>query len=145
MTEARGSRRLGRSIVAILTGIITGVALSIGSDLGIHVFSYLPPLGERASDGSLAVATVYRTVWGILGSYLTARLAPYRPMLHAMVLGTLGLVASAAGAIATWNKGPAFGPHGYPVALIVLAIPTAWTGGRWRELQILKATISADG
>jgi hypothetical protein len=40
------------------------------------------------------------------------------------------------GAAVTWNKGPAFGPHWYPVALIVLAMPTAWAGAKIREAQI---------
>jgi hypothetical protein len=136
MNETQSATRLGRSIAAVLAGIVTGIVLSVGTDLVMHAMGYLPPLGERASDGSLAVATVYRTVYGVLGAYITARLAPYRPMLHAMVLGSLGFVVSGAGAAATWNKGPAFGPHWYPVALVVLALPAAWVGGRWREAQI---------
>jgi hypothetical protein len=40
------------------------------------------------------------------------------------------------GAVVTWNKGPVFGPHWYPVALIMLAMPTAWAGGRLREMQL---------
>ena len=120
----------------MLAGMVTGIVLSLGTDLLMHAIGYLPPLGQRASDGSLVAATIYRTVYGVLGAYLTARLAPCRPMLHALVLGALGLVASTAGAAATWNKGPAFGPHWYPLALIVLALPTAWAGGQARELQL---------
>ena len=44
--------------------------------------------------------------------------------------------ASTAGAVVTWNKGPVFGPHWYPVALVVLAIPTAWAGGKIRLAQL---------
>jgi hypothetical protein len=51
-------------------------------------------------------------------------------MLHSMVLGALGFVVSILGAVATWHGGPAFGPHWYPVALVVLALPTAWVGAR---------------
>jgi hypothetical protein len=141
MNETQSPRRLGRSVAAVLAGVVTGIVLSIGTDLVMHALGYLPPLGERASDGSLAVATVYRTVYGVLGAYVTARLAPYRPMLHSMVLGALGLVASAAGAAATWNREPAFGPHWYPVALVVLALPTAWAGGRLREGPVSKAVV----
>jgi len=67
--------------------------------------------------GPLLLATVYRTVYGVLGSYIIARLAPDRPMQHALVGGFVGLVVSILGAAVTWNKGPAFGPHWYPVAL----------------------------
>jgi hypothetical protein len=51
-------------------------------------------------------------------------------MQHALAGGVVGLVLSTVGAAVTWNKGPAFGPHWYPIALVVLAMPTAWVGGR---------------
>jgi hypothetical protein len=88
------------------------------------------------SDGPLALATAYRAVFGVAGSYVAARLAPYRPMWHAMVAGFVGFIVSIAGAVVTWNRGPEFGPHWYPVALIVIALPCAWVGGRFRELQL---------
>ena len=138
MAEIQQPRGMGRSILAVIAGIIVAAVLSIASDLVMHVLGYLPPLGERATDGSLMFATIYRTIYGVLGAYVTARLAPRRPMKHVMVLGTLGLLVSIVGAAATWNKGPAFGPHWYPVALVVLALPTAWAGGRWREIQLMK-------
>jgi hypothetical protein len=72
----------------------------------------------------------------VAGAYLTARLAPSRPMMHALVLGALGFVASLVGAVVTWNKGAAFGPHWYPVGLVLLAMPQSWLGGRLRELQL---------
>jgi hypothetical protein len=50
--------------------------------------------------------------------------------------GFVGLALSTFGAAATWNKGPAFGPHWYPLALIVLALPTAWIGGKLRVMQL---------
>ncbi len=40
------------------------------------------------------------------------------------------------GAVATRNAGPAFGPHWYPIALIVTALPTAWLGGKLRVMQL---------
>lgn len=66
---------------------------------------------------------------GVAASYITARLAPDRPMQHALAGGFLGMVLAAVGAAVTWNKGPEFGPHWYPIALIVLALPCAWLGG----------------
>jgi hypothetical protein len=57
-------------------------------------------------------------------------------MAHALVGGLVGLVVSIVGAAVTWNKGPAFGPHWYPLALVVLAIPQAWAGGRLRLMQL---------
>jgi peptidoglycan/LPS O-acetylase OafA/YrhL len=75
-------------------------------------------------------------VFGVLGAYIAARLAPDRPMHHALWLGAIGLLASIVGAAVTWNKGPAFGPHWYPLALVVLALPQSWLGGKLREKQM---------
>jgi hypothetical protein len=86
--------------------------------------------------GALLLATIYRTIYGILSTYITARLAPNRPMQHALAGGFIGLVVSIVGAAVTWNKGPAFGPHWYPVALVVLAMPMAWAGGKLRVIQL---------
>src|SRR6516164_510705 len=35
-----------------------------------------------------------------------------------------------------WNKLPALGPKCYAIALLVLAIPTAWMGGALRLTQL---------
>jgi hypothetical protein len=85
----------------------------------------MPQSGHPAGSGPLLLATIYRTVYGVLGSYVAALFAPSRPMLHAMVLGFIGLVMSIAGAVVTWDRAAEFGPHWYPVALVVLALPTA--------------------
>jgi len=131
-------RRIGRSIGALLAGMFAGVILSLGTDVVLHAMGVFPPWGQSmvGYEGSLLLATVYRTVYGVAGSYLAARLAPDRPMLHAMILGIAALVVTTVGAIVTWNKGPAFGPHWYPLALIVLALPTAWVGGKLRLMQL---------
>jgi hypothetical protein len=129
-TSSQGRPNLVRSILAVIAGALVGILLSVGTDLVLQKVGFLPPLGTPASSPALAVATLYRTLYGILGAYLTARLAPTRPMLHVTILGSLGLIASLAGAISTWNKVSIYGPHWYPVALVVLALPTAWLGGR---------------
>ena len=138
MTETQPPRRIGRSILALLAGMVVGVALTLTTDEILHKIGVFPPWGASmvGFEGALLLATIYRTVYGVLSSYITARLAPNRPMGHALVGGLIGLLASAAGAAATWNKGPAFGPHWYPLALVVLALPTAWVGGMMRMKQL---------
>ena len=113
-----------------------GIVSTLGTDVVLHAVGVFPPWGASmvGFDGPLLLATVYRTVYGVLGSYIIARLAPDRPMQHALVGGFLGLAVSIVGAAVTWNKGPAFGPHWYPLALIVLAMPQAWAGGRLHEM-----------
>lgn len=136
MSQTHGSRRIGRSIGALLAGFVVVVSLSIGTDTVLHATGVFAPVGQPMAGALFVLATVYRSVYGVAGSYITARLAPYRPMQHALVGGAIGLVLSTAGAIATWDRGPAFGPHWYPVSLIVLALPCAWAGGRISEAQL---------
>jgi hypothetical protein len=128
--------RNGRSIGAVLAGALASIVLSIGTDAVLRGTGIFPPLGQPMNDALLLLATAYRTVYGVAGSYIAARLAPDRPMAHALALGIMGLVVSLVGAAVTWNKGPAFGPHWYPLTLIALAIPTAWAGGQLRVMQL---------
>ena len=135
LTAAAVPRRRGRSALALITGLVVGVILSLGTDQVLHVLGVYPPWGQTMSDGLFLLATGYRIVYTIIGSYVAARLAPYRPMWHAMVLGVVGLVVSIAGAAATWNSEPPLGPHWYGVAVALISIPCAWIGGRIYELQ----------
>ena len=119
------SKNILRSICAVLAGMLAGIIPTIVTDIVLHAIGVFPPWGQSmvGFDGPLLLATVYRTVYGVLASYIIARLAPDRPMLHALVGGGVGLAVSILGAVVTWNKGPAFGPHWYPLALVVLAKP----------------------
>ena len=138
MSETQSPRRIGRSIGAILAGVVVGIVFSLATDIVLHIVGVFPPWGQSmvGFDGPLLLATVYRAIYGVAASYVIARLAPDRAMVHALVGGVLGLAAGILGAIVTWNKGPAFGPHWYPIALIVLAMPQAWVGGQLRVMQL---------
>jgi hypothetical protein len=138
INETHRPRRIGRSIGAVLAGMVAGIVLTIGTDIVLHAAGVFPPWGQSmvGFDGALLLATAYRTIYGVAASYIIARLAPDRPMQHALVGGFVGLVVSIVGAVVTWNKGPAFGPHWYPLALVVLAMPQAWAGGKLRLMQL---------
>jgi hypothetical protein len=138
MSETNSPRRTLRSIGAVLAGMVVGIAITLGTDQLLHMAGVFPPWGQSmvGYDGALLLATAYRVVYGIVGSYIIARLAPNRPMLHALIGGVIGVIASTVGAVATWNGGPAFGPHWYPIALIVTALPCAWVGGKLRLMQL---------
>jgi hypothetical protein len=127
-----------KSIGAALAGIFAGAALPTATDVLLRAAGIFPPfnVNEPMSNPLLLLATAYRTVYGVLGAYITARLAPNRPMGHALVLGAIGLAASVVGAVVTWNMGPAFGPHWYPLALVALAMPQSWLGGKLRVMQL---------
>ena len=138
VNEARHPRYLARSIGAILAGFVFVFIVSLGTDEVLHLVGVFPPWGASlvGYDGALLVATAYRIIFGIAGSYIVARLAPDRPMRHALIGGFIGLALSILGAAGTWNRGPAFGPHWYPLALVITALPTAWAGGKLRLMHL---------
>jgi hypothetical protein len=114
-----------RSAVAVLAGLAVVVALTGGTDYAVMKFGHL---SFDAPDPTVpfAIATVYRSIWAVLGGYTAATLAPERPMLHAMILGGIGFVAALAGCIMKWN----LGHHWYPIALVITALPCTWLGGK---------------
>jgi peptidoglycan/LPS O-acetylase OafA/YrhL len=119
----------GRSVRALVAGFVVTVALSLATDVVMHGTGVFPPWGEPMSDGLFAWATVYRVAFAILGGYVTARMAAHRPMAHVVWGGAIGTVVATAGAAATWNAGPSFGPRWYPVVLVLTALPCVWAGG----------------
>jgi hypothetical protein len=129
MSDGGNSGQAWRSAWAVFLGFVVVVVLSLGTDLLLHVTGFYPELGKAMSNGLFALAMVYRTVYGILGSYITARFAPSNPIKHSMIGGVIGFVLSIGGVVETWNK-PEMGPHWYPLALVVLAMPGAWLGGK---------------
>jgi peptidoglycan/LPS O-acetylase OafA/YrhL len=102
----------------------------------MHATKVYPPWGERMTDALFVLATAYRCIYAVVGSYIAARLAPDRPMKHALVLGFIGLALCIVGLVATWNAGPELGPRWYPIALVVTALPCAWVGGKLRAMQL---------
>ena len=141
--ETRGPRRVLRSIGAELAGLVVVFVLSLGTDVVLHATGIYPPWFKPMSTPLWLLATAYRIVYGVLGGYIVARLAPGRPMAHALVLGVVGLALSIAGAAGTWNAGPEFGPKWYPLALVVTAIPCAWAGGKIRVSQLRARGLSS--
>jgi len=118
-----------RSIGAVAAGFIAVFVLAVLTDIVLVTVHALPAMDhpELYSDPLYAIIFLYTTVYSGVGGYLAARLAPSRPIAHALVLGVLGTLASTLGAVANWSK--AAGHEWYPIALIVIAIPACWLGG----------------
>ena len=114
----RGTRNVNKnilkSIVAVFAGAVASIILSVGTDALMHATGIFPAGTEPMNDALFALPTMYRTIYGVVGAHITARLAPDRPMMYALVLGAFGVVARTAGAIAMWSKLPALGPKSTP-------------------------------
>ncbi len=134
-TNVPSKSSLGRSILCIFVGLVAVVALSLGTDVLLHSVAGFPKLGQVFSDRQFAYATIYRTLYGIVGSYITARLAPNRPMMHSLLGGAVGVALGLLGLAAALAQGPKMGPLWYPVALLLTTMPTAWLGAKLRLLQ----------
>jgi hypothetical protein len=122
---------LRRSVLAVFAGLIANVVLATATDLVLVVAGVFPPLSEfgnpaHFSDSLLLLALVYRTVFGVFGCYLTARLAPTRPMAHSLTLGGLGFAIGVIGAVVTWGTWTSW----YSLAIIAVTLPSAWLGAR---------------
>ncbi|MEP6847679.1 MAG: hypothetical protein ABI999_02395 [Acidobacteriota bacterium] len=74
-------------------------------------------------------ALVYRTIFAVVGCYITAASAPRRAMLHAMILGAIGVVLTIVGVFASIHLD--LGPTWYAVSLVVISLPCAWLGGKF--------------
>jgi hypothetical protein len=122
-------KNIFRSVGAVLAGIITGAALTIGTDFTLATLHVFPPIASTSFlPWMLVLALFYRSIYTVVSGYVAAMLAPQRPTLHVAILGIIGIIVSTVGAVVGWN----LSEHWYPLALIVIALPCAWLGGKLR-------------
>ncbi|HEX2191368.1 MAG TPA: hypothetical protein VHG51_20825 [Longimicrobiaceae bacterium] len=130
-----------RSIAAVVVGFVLIGALSLGADAVLKraMPTAFDAAGRTDSVPVLLLVMGYVGLFAVSGCYLAARMAPRRPMLHALVLGGLGLAFNVAGTIAMWDAAPAW----YHAASLLLVMPYAWVGGRLREVELERAPAAA--
>ena len=120
---------------AVAAGLIVTALASTAADAVMHAAGIFPRATRLMSDPLFALATAYRALFTVAGGYVTARLAPERPMRHAWILAGIGLVAGLAGVVAYYTIGGAqIGPAWYAMSIPVEAIPCVWLGGRLAAL-----------
>jgi len=127
------NKSLLKSIGAVVAGVLTIIIVTTLVDIGLHATHVYAGWDQPLTDALALLASSYRLVISIGGAYLTARLAPDRPLRHALILGGVGTLLGLVGVVATWNAG--LGPRWYPISLAVLALPQCWAGGRLYELR----------
>ncbi len=117
-----------KSIGAVVGGFLVVVMLSTGTDWILERIGLFP---GPSADGlfitwMLVLAFVYRSVYAVLGGFVTAYLAPSHPMRHVYVLAFIGTIGGIAGVITGWE----LSQHWYSIALAATAFPLVWWGGR---------------
>lgn len=116
-----------KSIGAVFTGFLIVVILSVGTDSILEAAGIFPPPAEGLFvTWMLLLAFAYRTVFTVIGGYVTAALAPANPTKHVTILGIIGAVMGCIGIYVGWE----LSEHWYPIALAVAAFPSVWLGGK---------------
>ncbi|WP_018343716.1 hypothetical protein [Cytophaga aurantiaca] len=121
------NKTLLKSIGAILSGFLLGAILSIGTDFLMERSGMMSQEHFKESPLYIILLVIaYRFVFNVTGCYLTARLAPNKPMKHVIIIGIIGTVLSILGAIAMWEYAIPL----YNISIILISLPSAWLGGK---------------
>lgn len=116
-----------KSIGAIVAGFALGAILSIGMDFLFDKLGIMSMENFKQTSSSIICTVItYRFAFNVVGCYLAAKLAPYKPMKHVIIIGISGTVLSLLGAFTMWDKAIPF----YNIAIILIALPSAWIGGK---------------
>ncbi|MFB5651733.1 hypothetical protein ACE5IS_13875 [Leptospira wolffii] len=117
-------KKIWKSVWAVFAALLVIFVVTTIIDIILHGIRFFPGWDQKLNDLHAAVASVYRVLTGIMGGYIVARLAPSKPMTHALILGFIGVVISSLGAIFMGGMGPAW----YSIGLIVVSLPCSWLG-----------------
>src|SRR6266516_2734018 len=93
-----------QSIWAVVAGALVAIVVTTLVDAVLHIAHVFPAINEPINDALALLATSYRIVIGVGGAWLTARLAPDRPLKHALILGYLGVALGLVGVVVTWTR-----------------------------------------
>src|SRR5436190_23023342 len=120
-----------KSFWPIIAGFLLMAVLSVGADMILRSFfpkafgTSQAPLGVLAS-----VFTIfYTSAFGVVSSYLTATLAPGRPVMHALVLGGIVFLFALGGLVGSWQGAPVW----FNVGFLATVVASAWLGGIIRD------------
>ena len=125
-----------KSIGAVVAGLVFIVITHTGTDAILENAGVLPKGNLFVGTGLILIVLGYRAVFSLAGCYVTARLAPQKPMQHALVLGAIGFVLSTIGAIVGAGLAPAW----YAWTLALISLPIAWLGGKLYEARSHRRT-----
>ncbi|MES2386443.1 MAG: hypothetical protein V4543_00460 [Bacteroidota bacterium] len=126
-----------KSTASVFAGMATIVFLSVITDALLQQAGFYRAPGQGENNAAmLALALAYRSIYGVLGGYVTAITAPVNPMNHALILGLIGTAVSFIGVFVGWN----LSGHWYPLALVISALPSVWLGARLKAGKQISGT-----
>jgi hypothetical protein len=116
-----------RSVLAVVAGFLVTTLLAVGADLALRALvpGAFSPDGRIERTSLLLLALAYGAASAVVGAYVTGRLAPSRPVTHALVLGAIALALGILASASRWDHAPAW----YHLAALALTLPSAWAGG----------------
>jgi hypothetical protein len=116
-----------KSIGAIIAGFICVFVLSIATDHALEAMGLLKVEPYFSNPWwIILIVIICRCIYTITGGYITARLAPKKPMEHVLILGIIGLILNIIGAVMLWN----IAPHWFSLLLIILYLPCVVMGAK---------------
>src|SRR5438876_5989387 len=69
-----------QSIWAVVAGAVVAIVATTLVDVVLHIAHVFPPINDPINDALALLATSYRILIGVAGAWLTARLAPDKPL-----------------------------------------------------------------
>lgn len=124
-TRNPSGRRVGRSVLANLAGLVMNKMLSTTADQIFHFTGVYPPCGvpiEETRDDMRALSLC--SMPSAIGGFIVAGLAPHWPVPHAAVLGMIGTAPSLLGLMLVIQV--PVGPTWCPALLAAFAPPSTW-------------------
>lgn len=116
-----------RLILSILAGFVVTAVLSTATDFAFESAGILPPFGQPLMDtGLLLLATSYRALYQVIGSYVAALIAKERANTAVWTLGILGAVIWLVGGLTMKDYAPLW----YSLVGAALSLPTTLLGGK---------------
>ena len=115
-----------RMILAVVAGIITAMLLSGVTHELLYLFSNYPaPLKPIFETWPLWIALAYHSIYAVLGTIITARIAKDRAKKAVFILGTKEAIMWLLGTILLWKHAAPW----YNITKAILGIPLAMLGG----------------
>jgi len=87
---------MGRSVLAVIAGFVATIVLSVACDALVRALApaAFGPDGRTPSPAMMAFGVAYTLLAATAGGFLTGRIAGRREVMHALVLGTVGALAT---------------------------------------------------